>query len=239
MAATATLQDGGLQVSVPAAEGPRQPHAERGGRVGRLARDLTGRMSERSLVKRLKKGEEAAFRELVKTHQQRVLGVTLRMLGDHAEAEDVAQEVFVTVFRQIHRFRGDSKLGTWLYRIACNHSINRLKLKATRVRKQSVDYDELRTHGLADPTTEASGFERPDEMAEARETERVVQRLLAGLSEEHRVVVVLRDLEGMSYEEITQVLELPVGTVKSRLHRARAELARGFKAHQEASQRSE
>ncbi len=176
---------------------------------------------ERLLLRRLKQGDARAFRDLVRRHQDRVYSMTLRMLGDPHEAEDVAQEVFLAVHRNLPRFRGDCRLSTWIFRVARNHCLNR------------IEYLERRAPAAADveqaAESDAEGFgsslERPDRAYLSEETRSGVQRALRSLSPEHRLLVVLRDIEGLSYEEVGRIAELPAGTVKSRLHRARSALA--------------
>ena len=163
---------------------------------------------------RLRAGEAAAFEDLVMTYQHRVFGVALRMLGNAAEAQEVAQEAFIRAHRALGDFRGDAKLSTWLYAITSRLCLNRLASGERRLVRQGEDA-LLR---LADAAP------RPDVALERSELEAALQRAVAELPEDGRIVVVLRDLEGLSYEEIAQVLELPLGTVRSRLHRARADL---------------
>jgi RNA polymerase sigma-70 factor (ECF subfamily) len=163
---------------------------------------------------RLRAGDAPAFEELVMTYQHRVFGVALRMLGNRAEAEDVAQEAFVRAHRALGEFRGDAKLSTWLYAITSRLCLNRLASGERRMARQGED--ALLRLSDAGP--------RPDAALERRELETALGRAIAELPEDRRIVVVLRDIEGLSYEEIAQVLELPLGTVRSRLHRARAEL---------------
>jgi RNA polymerase sigma-70 factor (ECF subfamily) len=163
---------------------------------------------------RLRAGDAPAFEELVMTYQHRVFGVALRMLGNRAEAEDVAQEAFVRAHRALGAFRGDAKLSTWLYAITSRLCLNRLASGERRMARQGED--ALLRLSDAGP--------RPDAVLERRELETALGRAIAELPEDRRIVVVLRDLEGLSYEEIAQVLELELGTVRSRLHRARAEL---------------
>ncbi|HEX9747328.1 MAG TPA: sigma-70 family RNA polymerase sigma factor [Methylomirabilota bacterium] len=163
---------------------------------------------------RLRAGDAPAFEELVMTYQHRVFGVALRMLGNRAEAEDVAQEAFVRAHRALGAFRGDAKLSTWLYSITSRLCLNRLASGERRMARQGED--ALLRLSDAGP--------RPDAALERRELETALGRAIAEVPEDRRIVVVLRDIEGLSYEEIAQVLELPLGTVRSRLHRARAEL---------------
>src|SRR5207249_6742129 len=148
------------------------------------------------LLDRLRRGDPRAYEDLVIAHQHRVFAVALRMLGNRAEAEELAQEVFLRVHRAIGEFRGEARLSTWLYAIASRLCLNRL----------------------------ASCEVSPAEEAERSELETALHRAIAELGEERRIVVVLRDLEGLSYEEIAEALELELGTVRSRLHRARMDL---------------
>jgi RNA polymerase sigma-70 factor (ECF subfamily) len=163
---------------------------------------------------RLRAGDAPAFEELVMTYQHRVFGVALRMLGNRAEAEEVAQEAFVRAHRALGDFRGDAKLSTWLFAITSRLCLNRLASGERRLVRQGED--ALLRLSDAGP--------RPDAALERRELETALGRAIAELPEDRRIVVMLRDLEGLSYEEIAEVLELELGTVRSRLHRARADL---------------
>lgn len=179
---------------------------------------------ERALIERLKRRDEAAFNLFVRAYQQKVFALVHRMLGNKAEAEDLAQEVFITVFRSIDSFRGDARLGTWLYRVAINHCKNRMKYLDRRSAKSHDQIEDSPEDDMAAGGALGGRIDRPDESAEGTELEKAIQRALAGLDPEHRELVVLRDLEGLAYEEIVAITGLPDGTVKSRLHRARAAL---------------
>jgi len=196
-----------------------------------LQRDVKHSSShlERRLVSALKAGEPDAFERLVRLHKDRVFGLCLRMMGSMEEAEDLAQEVFLTVFRAIGRFRGESLLSTWIYRITRNHCLNRLKFLKRRAHEKRQPLDDFRQADLAGESIHApvaSRVPRPDRLAEGRQMEAIIQAQIAKLSEDHRELVVLRDVEHLSYEEIQEITGLAAGTVKSRLHRARMELAR-------------
>ncbi len=183
---------------------------------------------EQRLIERLKKQDEAAFNELVKLYEARIFRLVFRMLGDRAEAEDLAQEVFVTVFKSIGGFRGDSKLSTWMYRVATNHCKNRIKYLGRRARGNKQEFDEIAdAHQIesASMTTSAK-VARPDEVMQGHETESFIRQALAELPEDQRELVMLRDVENLTYEEIQALTGLPAGTVKSRLHRARLALAK-------------
>ena len=188
---------------------------------------------EGELIRRLQQHDERAFQTCVRLYQDKVYGLVYRMLGSQAEAEDVAQEVFVTVFKSIDSFRGDSKFSTWLYRIAANHCKNRIKYLRRRAHKTTTELDAQAERTLQNTTgsTLGEGQAGPAEVLEGAQLEQIVQRAIGKLEEEHRLLLLLRDVEEMSYEEIMQVTGLPEGTVKSRLHRARQALKEEIARH--------
>lgn len=181
---------------------------------------------EDKLVERLKRRDEAAFNELIQLYQGRIFRLVFRMLGDRAEAEDLAQEVFITVFKAIDGFRGDSKLSTWLYRVATNHCKNRIKYLQRRARGKSKEFDEVAEHGALESATmnPMAQIARPDHLVEAFQKEQMLKTAIAGLDEDHRTLIVLRDIENLTYDQIQEITGLAEGTVKSRLHRARHSL---------------
>lgn len=185
---------------------------------------------ETALVERLQRHDEAAFNTLVHLYERSVFRLVLRMLGDRAEAEDVAQDVFVTIFKAIGGFRGDSKLSTWIYRVATNHCKNRIKYLDRRARGKKSELDDLAEGGALESATMTSSAQiaRPDQQAEANQIEKIVRAAIAVLDEDQRELVVLRDVENLSYEEIQAITGLPEGTVKSRLHRARLQLMKAI-----------
>jgi RNA polymerase sigma-70 factor (ECF subfamily) len=189
---------------------------------------LTGNDEER-LIERLRQRDEGAFNELVRLHQAAVFRQLLRMIGDAAEAEDLAQEVFVTVFKAIETFRGDSRLATWIHRIAQNHARNRLKYHGRHKRRGDAPLEETTEEAVAVPET-GSRLPRPDHQVEAHQAELQIRLAITQLEPEQRTLIVLRDLENLSYEEIQEQTGLPSGTVKSRLHRARVALQERFRA---------
>ena len=169
------------------------------------------------------KGEPDAFEVLVERHQKRMLNVAYRMLGDYEEACDVVQESFLAAYRAIRSFRREAKFSTWLYGIVVNHARNRIKQTQGRSRHE--------TRSIDDPVELMEGSlqrEVPDcgesavEQMEKKEIEARVQECIGALETEYREVLVLRDIQGFSYDEIGELLQLPDGTVKSRLFRARA-----------------
>ena len=183
-------------------------------------------LRERMLIRRLQKRDERAFEEMVRLYQHKVYNLVYRMLGSQEEAEDVAQEVFVTVFKAIDSFRGEAKFSTWLYRIAANHCKNRMKYLGRRFHKATGELNVAAEREMQDaqPSAMRPHIDGPDAILEGLELERSVQAGIAQLDEEHRVLVILRDVEDLSYEEISSITGLELGTVKSRLHRARLQL---------------
>jgi len=178
---------------------------------------------DRKLVRALKARDEDAFSELVNTYQHKVFNIVYRILGDRQEAEDVAQEVFITVFKHIDQFRGDAKFSTWLYRIATNHARNRIKYLSRRAKKQHQDLADTPEGDVIDNPF-GSSTPRPDKKVQALELEVIIQQGLEQLGSEHREIIVLRDIENLSYQEISEITGLAEGTVKSRLFRARVAL---------------
>ncbi len=182
--------------------------------------------SEKRLVQKLKRRDGPAFESLVHQYQAPILNLLYRMIGSREEAEDLAQEVFVTVFKKIDMFRGDSSLSTWIYRIATNHCRNRQKYLSRRryERTHAIDVGVQEDSGMPQSMRTTAEISRPDELVEGYQAERLIQRAMAELDEEQRLVLVLRDIQNVSYEEVSAITGLPLGTVKSRLHRARMSL---------------
>ena len=190
-------------------------------------------LAERLLIARLRERDEQAFEEIVHTYGDKVFSLIYRMLGNRQEAEDVAQDVFITVFKTIESFRGEAKFSTWLLRIAANHSKNRIKHLARRP-TEGVDPEDVSQVRLSSdrpaPPVQAQ-IDAPDKLMEAAEMEAHVQRAIEALDEDQRLLVVLRDVEEMSYQEIGEITGLPEGTIKSRLHRARTAIKEELDKH--------
>ncbi|HEY3352906.1 MAG TPA: sigma-70 family RNA polymerase sigma factor [Polyangia bacterium] len=188
---------------------------------------------ERLLIHRLKQRDEVAFTEVVRLYQHKVFNLLYRMVGNREEAEDVAQEVFVTVFKNVDGFRGDSKFSTWLYRVAANHCKNRIKYLARRNRTTGDGLDGVPERGMEDggQAPLQSHIDGPDKVLEGRQLEALVQRAMALLDEEHRLLIILRDVEDLSYQEIAEITSQNEGTVKSRLHRARMAIKEYVEKH--------
>ena len=191
-----------------------------------IASDVTDTELESKLIARLIARDERAFNELVRTYEQRVFGLVLRMLGQRAEAEDLTQEVFVQVFKAIGSFRGESKLSTWIYRIAVNLCKNRAKYLRVRHASEQDQLDELADRLPLSQARHANvaQMERPDEAIAGRQVEAIVRESIAEVDESFRECLILCDVEELPYEEIAEITELPIGTVKSRIFRARAQL---------------
>jgi RNA polymerase sigma-70 factor (ECF subfamily) len=181
--------------------------------------DVGGR--ESALVQRCAAGDEAACTELVSEHQRMVIQLAMNLLGDRDEALDLSQEVFLRVFRTIHRFRGQSSLRTWIYRIAVNQARNRHRFWRRRHRADQVSLDEhLATHG----EFVSEGDATPERVLAQKELATRLQVALDRLPFDQRTAIVLREIDGLSYDEIAFSLGLAIGTVKSRLTRARQAL---------------
>jgi RNA polymerase sigma-70 factor, ECF subfamily len=190
-------------------------------------------LAERLLIARLKDRDGQAFDEIVQLYGDKVFSLVYRMLGNRHEAEDVAQEVFITVFKTVDGFRGEAKFSTWLLRIAANQSKNRIKYLARRPTDGGEVEDALQTRATAGtpaPVMQAQ-IDGPDVLMEAAELEALMQRAIAALDEEHRLLVILRDVEELSYQEIGEITGLPEGTIKSRLHRARMAIKEELDKH--------
>ena len=176
---------------------------------------------ESLFVLRLKANEDAAYDELVRTYNASIFHVAYRMLGDTAEASDVVQEIFIKIFRNIGGFKGESALKTWIFRIAFSEILNRLRWWKSRHRSSTVSLDD-QPNGNGHYVTDSGPT--PDEALESKERELAIQQALRKLSSDHRSIIVLRDIEGFSYTEIADVMGVSIGTVKSRLARARGDL---------------
>ncbi len=188
-------------------------------------------LAERLLIGRLRDRDPAAFEEIVRRYGDKVFNLVYRMLGNRHEAEDITQEVFITVFKTVETFRGEAKFSTWLLRIAANQSKNRIKYLSRRPTDGGeVDEAAPPAAGTPGPVAHAQ-IEGPDKLLEAAELESLMQKAIASLDEEHRLLVILRDVEELSYQEIGEITTLPEGTIKSRLHRARMEIKEVLDKH--------
>jgi RNA polymerase sigma-70 factor (ECF subfamily) len=183
--------------------------------------------AEAEFIERLKRGEAAAFEELVTERSGEIYGLLFRLTENSEEARDLTQETFLRAFQSIGRFRGEADLRTWIYRIAINQARNRWRWWRRRHRDSTVSLDA--TQGQSNQTliaTLAESSENPEQQTLAHERELALRSALQKVSRAYRETVILRDIEGFTYEEIATTLGINVGTVKSRLARGRQELRR-------------
>jgi RNA polymerase sigma-70 factor, ECF subfamily len=172
-------------------------------------------LSDLDCLKRVRQGETDAFETLVRRYQKPIFNLVYRMLGDYDEAAEIAQEAFLSAYRSIGQFRGDANFSTWLYRIAFNHASTRRKSMANwQQRTVPIDTTEPVSDRHFDPA----------ETAERKEIQERVQTALNSLEPDDARIILMKDLQDMAYEDLARTLEIPVGTVKSRLHRARQAL---------------
>jgi RNA polymerase sigma-70 factor (ECF subfamily) len=194
--------------------------------IGPMASDT---ISDAECVRRLQLGDTDAFEILVRRHEKTIFNLVYRMLGDYDEAAETSQEVFLSAFRAIDRFRGDANFSTWLFRIALNH---------TSTRRRSINRSQQRRVAIEDAEPVRDPQPGPAEAMEKKEMRERVQSALNSLEPDDATVILLRDMQDVPYDEVARLLDIPVGTVKSRLHRARqalkAQLASYFYAGRKA-----
>ncbi len=184
---------------------------------------MTPEQSDLALVQRVQRGERSAFDVLVLRYQQKVLKLVLRYIRDPMEAEDVVQEAFIKAFRAIGSFRGDSAFYTWIYRIAINTAKNALVSSKRRPVSYDIDVQDPEQGDLEARLTDG---ETPEQLAMTEEIRQTVNHAMADLPEDLRTAIVLREIDGLSYEEIAESMDCPVGTVRSRIFRAREAIDR-------------
>lgn len=197
-------------------------------RAAKVAAYFRQRMAtdDLTLVKRVKSGDQRAFRTLVERYQRKVYAVALGMLKDREEAMDVSQEAFVKVYKYLDHFKGDSSFYTWLYRITTNICIDVIR-KRGGAKGDSVEFDESIAHELDEAQIGALGTRlgtNPQKSALRKELAAKIEEALQQVPEKHRAILLLREVEGMSYEDLARTLEIPKGTVMSRLFHARAKV---------------
>ena len=189
--------------------------------VSLVGSSTDNRDDDEELVKRCAGGDREAFNDLVVKYQKKVFSVAYRFVGDPEEANDLAQEIFTAAYQNLKSFRGDSKFSTWLFQIATNRGKNRFKYLKRRgffTNKGSSETDDEgdQSHrALPDQTA------NPEELLSGNQIRKAVIEAINELEPDHREIVILRDIEGLSYDEIARILDLPEGTTKSRMHRAR------------------
>lgn len=177
-------------------------------------------MDERELIARLQKRDEAAFEELIRQYEKKVYSLCFRMCGNSEDAEEAAQDAFLALWRGIDRFRQESSLSTWIYRLATNACIDTLRRRKKQSGSVSLDDEELFVDAV-------DTSPQPQETVEHREAQKLLQEGLSALLEEYRKVLILREIEGLSYTEIAESASIELGTVKSRISRGRS-LLRNF-----------
>ncbi len=179
--------------------------------------------ADQLLVEQVQRGDKRAFDLLVLKYQHKVIALVGRFVKDRSEAEDVAQDAFIRAYRALANFRGESAFYTWLYRIAVNTAKNHLVAKGRRPPAADIDAEEaelfFQEQGLTEQAT-------PERELERDQVEKSLQKALSSLSDDLRAAITLRELEGMSYEEIAEVMGTPIGTVRSRIFRARDAIAK-------------
>ncbi|MDD9982870.1 MAG: RNA polymerase sigma factor RpoE [Gammaproteobacteria bacterium] len=179
---------------------------------------MSDNVSDRELVERVQRGERRAFDLLMLKYQHRIAKLIARYVQDPSEVLDVAQDAFMKAYRAIPRFRGDSAFYTWMYRIAINTAKNHLAAKARRPRDSGVDVTDAEQF---DGVAELKESVTPEGLALTEEIQQTVADAIEALPEDLKVAITLRELEGFSYEDIARVMECPIGTVRSRIFRAR------------------
>ncbi|SQH75591.1 RNA polymerase, sigma 24 (sigma E) factor [Shewanella benthica] len=179
---------------------------------------MSGQISDQQLVERVQQGDKNAFNLLVLKYQNKVMNLIARYVRNQADVADVAQDAFIKAYRALPNFRGESAFYTWLYRIAVNTAKNHLVAQGRRAPANDVDIEEAEYYDGSDALKE---FASPERLLMADDIQKVVFDALDSLPEELKMAISLRELDGMSYEEIASVMDCPVGTVRSRIFRAR------------------
>jgi len=179
---------------------------------------MSNQASDKKLVERVQKGDKGAFDLLVLKYQHKIVNLIMRYVRDPELALDIAQEAFIKAYRALPRFRGESAFYTWMYRIAVNTAKNHLAAQRRRPMDVELDLQDPEQYDLHAKLKET---DTPEGLALGNELKETVERAIAALPEDLRTAIVLRELEGMSYEEIAQTMDCPVGTVRSRIFRAR------------------
>lgn len=179
---------------------------------------MSNESTDKELVKRVQKGEKGAFDFLVLKYEHKIVNLVMRYVRDSELALDITQEAFIKAYRALPRFRGDSAFYTWLYRIAVNTAKNHLAAQRRRPMDIELDLQDPEQYGLHAKLKET---DTPEGMALSQELQNTLERAIAALPDDLRQAIILRELDGMSYEEIAQTMDCPVGTVRSRIFRAR------------------
>ncbi|HYG57903.1 MAG TPA: sigma-70 family RNA polymerase sigma factor [Symbiobacteriaceae bacterium] len=177
-------------------------------------------ITDEQLVSQAQNGDRAAMCDLMNRYERKTYNLAFRLMGNHADASDAAQEALVRIYTRIHNFRGDSAFSTWLFRVVTNTCLDELRRRG-RLRHASLDCPMTTDEGNVARQMLVDEADTPIERAERHEVQAAVHRAIQRLPEDYRVVIVMRDLHDYSYQEIAELLSTSLGTVKSRLHRAR------------------
>ncbi len=188
------------------------------------------RLSDEALVQKSKEGDLQAFDELVRRYEGKIYSIAFRFMGNHADAGDLAQETFIRLYQSLASFRGDSAFSTWLYRIAANACRDELR---KRQRRCVVSIEDMSVVSPGSVPVAGGVDYSPEEAVQRREVQQQIQACLNELSPDHRLILILREILGMSYEEIAASLNCSLGTVKSRISRARYNLKEKIKTKEE------
>lgn len=183
---------------------------------------MSNESTDKELVKRVQKGDKGAFDLLVLKYEQKIVNLVMRYVRDPEQALDITQEAFIKAYRALPRFRGDSAFYTWLYRIAVNTAKNYLAAQRRRPTDIELDMQDPDQYGLHAKLKET---DTPEGVTLSQELREALERAIEGLPDDLRTAIILRELDGMSYEEIAQTMDCPVGTVRSRIFRARDAIA--------------
>jgi RNA polymerase sigma-70 factor, ECF subfamily len=178
-------------------------------------------LDDHQLIAECLRGNQAAFEVLVRRYEDRLFNTVFRLMGNNEDAQDVVQDSFINAYQSLHTFRRDSQFFTWLYRIAYNTAVSHKRKQKGTV---SIDASRNGESGVGIDPLDNSEYNQPGNALQKSEEERRIQKALNQLSPEHKVVLVYKDIDDLKYEEIADILGVPVGTVRSRLHRARLEL---------------
>ena len=184
---------------------------------------MSDRETDQALVERAQQGDKRAFEQLVGKYQRKLGRLLSRFIRDHAEVEDVAQEVFIKAYRALSTFRGDSAFYTWLYRIGINTAKNHLVAKGRRA-PTSTEFDANEAESFED-AAQLHDINTPERLLQSKQIGQTANAAMEALPEELRNAIVLREIEGLSYEEIAVAMKCPIGTVRSRIFRAREAVA--------------
>ena len=184
---------------------------------------MSNESTDKELVKRVQKGDKCAFDLLVLKYEQKIVNLVMRYVRDPEQALDISQEAFIKAYRALPRFRGDSAFYTWLYRIAVNTAKNYLAAQRRRPTDIELDLQDPEQYGLHAKLKET---DTPEGVTLSKELQDTLERAIEALPDDLRTAIILRELDGMSYEEIAQTMDCPVGTVRSRIFRARDAIAK-------------